>query len=197
MYYEGLILVFIYLIIGMVLFFSALKPNVKNKKFPLFVGALLIGLAFFVLFAAIEEKKGLVAASVCIPLGVFVIWLSLHPIFLFNKCTLSVTAKLMGEDYERRGRGGGWAPIFKYKYRDSDITSKPFVLYSKRKLDRLYPKSNKRGYTFTKPEYNVFIDPSNPARCVDKREFPFGFCIAFAVFGLVFVLFGIYLPLAV
>ncbi len=195
MYYAGLIIVFLYFILGMILLFSTLKPNNKNKKTSICLGVLFIGLAFFVLYASIVNDRGLVAASVCIPLGIVILWLALNSMLLCKKCTVSVRAKLMGEEYEHRGKhAGGFVPIFKYKYLDKEIVSKPFVLCSKRKFDRLYPKSNKRGYTFTKPEYDIFIDPSNPSCCVDKREFPFAVHVVFAVFGMAFVLFGVCLP---
>lgn len=198
MYYAGLIIVFLYFILGMILLFSTLKPNNKNKKTSICLGVLFIGLAFFVLYASIINDKGLVAASVCIPLGIVILWLALNSMLLCKKCTVSVRAKLMGEEYVHRGKNaGGFVPIFKYNYLDKEIVSKPFVLCSKRKFDRLYPKSNKRGYTFTKPEYDIFIDPSNPECCLDKREFPFGSYIAIAVFGAMFMLFGAYLPFAV
>lgn len=194
MFYEGLIFALLYLIAGIYMLIYALTSDCVNKKPLMCLGALFLSLTLFIIYACAINSTGLAAAGVCIPIGLLMLWVSLNPIFLFKKCTFPVTAKLIDIEYEHRGKSGGWLPKFKYKYRGEEIISKPFVVYSKRRLDRLYPENKKRGYSFIKPEYNIFIDPNVPTRCVDKRDFSFCRHIVLAVFSLLLIVLGICFP---
>ncbi len=132
------------------------------------------------------KSEKLLVASLFLPISLFLTVSAIEILTRYRKCSFLVSAEYVSFEAFSSYRGRShYAPCFSYKYKGERYSCHSFLLYSKRKLNKLFELNH---------TYNIYIAPNAPNFCVDKRSFPVGTVIGllcwilFFAFGVVVVL---------
>ncbi len=184
LYVVLIILAAVSLFLAIYLLFSQSRKKAYDKK-PIIVTA--ISLFAFPLFLIIAITLGSDKLSLCslvLPLSFVFIYRSVVSIIKFKNCTEPVKAEYVS--YEMRGRRRA-APAFIYKYNGEVINAVSFLSYPNGKHKRLFSQDS---------EYKIYINPSAPMHCVDKRLRTCRLEVLLAL-SIVFLIVGIFLVIII
>ena len=169
-------------VMGAIYTYIHLKEKSKNPYF--LISALLWFLMTCLLVAGMWlNSEKLILSGFIFPIILFMIVTSTELLKRYKNCDTSVIARCDGFREFRAVRGirYRYAPKFSYEYMGVAIVTDSFESYSRRSFKKLFCEGH---------NYEVFINPQNPAQCVDKRRSPVG-TVLLLIFSMIFLIFGI------
>ena len=176
MNFPGVEFVVAYAILTIVSFVAAIFE--KNYRYLCYIIGLTT-LAGTIMCAANRhlQSEKLFILSISLPGGVLMIALGLNTIIGYSKCTERVTAECIGYQSGRH-RGLQWRfPKFRYRYKGLSYESIGLCSYPPEQLDEIFQHKS----------VMIYINPKNPARCVDKLRFPAIRSVGIIVIGVFFI----------
>ncbi len=118
----------------------------------------------------------------------FLFGLSASTIITCKNCTHEVNATYLDSKRVTYKGSSTYYPRFFYVYEDKEYRQNSFAGYGRRTIDKLYKDYN---------SYTIFINPSKPYICVDKRAKPIGAVAVPFIAGLILLALPVYLALII
>jgi len=118
----------------------------------------------------------------------FLFGLSASVVITSKKCTQEVNATYLDCKRETVKGSSTYYPRFFYVYENKEYRQHSFVGYDRKTIDKLYKDYN---------SYTIFINPSKPYICVDKRAKPIGAVAVPFIAGLILLALPVYLALII
>ena len=168
------------LLFGIIFLYVYAKP--KNKQ----PSALLMGISWLlipilIIFGTLLDSDRMIVSAFLLPIGLFLISLSIDQLIQYKKCNCAITAEYVSFTSVSNRGVRHYTPQFSFHYNGEDFVANCLTSCSESTFKTSF-KLNKM--------YNIYIDPHNPNCCVDKRFFPTSL-IVLLIFGIVCFIFGI------
>ena len=112
--------------------------------------------------------------------GILLLCVALYHLIEPKRCTMPVWAQYLG--LRVCGNRYWYSPVFRYTVGGEVIEQQSFASYSKHKCRKLFAAGK---------AYTVFVDPSFPRHCIDKRCVPLWRYIVLILTAILFIVMGV------
>lgn len=156
----------LFIAIGIVAIFIAIKGLFNNNKVTYITGVFFILLGILILIAIYLNNDFILACVLGISGGSVFFAVPIYNVYCIFNCNKSINGMFLGSN-QYRGRS---APIFSYKYENKVYKTQSQQIFAKRKVDKKYKKGR---------EYKVYINEKNPNVVIVTKRIGFGDILMF------------------